>query len=293
MGVTDAFRNIVFGCIAHLQANERGVLESDDPEFLHQARVALRRLRSSLTVFRPAFPQTLFSELMPELRWLGTQLGPARDWDVFATESLPAVCAAFPGEESLHRLTEQVAQMRGAADDAARESLLSPRYTRLLLEVIRLFLKQPWSSLPDPAAAAERERPLREFAAAVLARRHQKILKRKRNPARLDAAGLHRLRIQAKKLRYAAEFFAGLYERKPVRDYVGAMARVQESLGALNDAVTAERLLETLRGNGSPGVSHEAIGLLRGWAAAGTRARLEQLPEDWKRLHAVKPFWSA
>ena len=293
MSVSDAFREVVFGCIAHLQANERGVLDSDDPEYLHQARVALRRLRSSLTVFRSAFPQILFSELVPELRWLGTQLGPARDWDVFATESLPAVSTAFPGDEGLHRLTEQVAQMRAAADDAARESLLAPRYTRLLLELIRWFLRQPWNTLPDPAAAAERERPLREFAAAVLERRHQKILKRKRNPSHLDAAGLHQLRIQAKKLRYAAEFFAGLYERKAVRDYVAAMARVQDCLGALNDAVTAERLLETLRGDGGPDLSHEAIGLMRGWVAAGTRAGLEKLPEDWKRLHTVEAFWSA
>src|SRR5207344_41549 len=80
MTVTQAFRTIVFSCIAHLQANERGLLETDDPEYLHQARVALRRLRSALSVFNRAFPRALFEELVVDLRWLGSCLGPARDW---------------------------------------------------------------------------------------------------------------------------------------------------------------------------------------------------------------------
>jgi inorganic triphosphatase YgiF len=291
MTVDEAFRAVVFGCIAHLQANERGVIESDDPEFLHQARVALRRLRSSLTVFKSAFPTTAFSDMLPELRWLGMQLGPARDWDVFSTETLSQVSSAFPGDPGLHQLTEQTAGLRAAAGTAARESVASTRYTRLLLQIIDVFLRRPWMSVPDPESATERERPLLDFAAAVLARRHQSVVKKGHDLSTLDAEGLHRLRIQAKKLRYAAEFFSALYDRKQVRDYVAAMARIQESLGALNDAVTAERLLETLRDDDPSALTLEAIGLLRGWAVSGHRGQLERLPRDWERFRDTEVFW--
>jgi len=291
MSVEDAFREIVFGCIAHLQANERGTIESEDVEYLHQARVALRRLRSSLTVFKSAFAPTVFSEVLPELRWLGGQLGPARDWDVFGTETLTQVSKAFPGDPGLHRLTERTAELRAAASSAAREALLSPRYTRLLLQLIDVFLCRPWLSLADAEATAERERPLPEFAASVLSRRHQKVVKGGQDLAQLDAIGLHQLRIHAKKLRYAAEFFSALYDRKRVREYVAAVARVQESLGALNDAVTAQRLLETLRADDASPLTLEAIGLLRGWAISGHRGRLARLPKDWEHFRDAEVFW--
>ena len=120
---------MVFTCIAHLQANERGLLETDDAEYLHQARVALRRLRSALSVFNRAFPRASFEQQIAELRWLGGFLGPARDWDVFATETLPAVCAAFPGEAGLHWLIERTAELRaGCRCVRARSRGFCPLY---------------------------------------------------------------------------------------------------------------------------------------------------------------------
>ena len=247
MTVTEAFRTVVFSCIAHLQANERGLLETDDPEYLHQARVALRRLRSALSVFNRAFPRALFEELVVELRWLGSCLGPARDWDVFATETLPVVCTAFPSEPGLHWLTERTAELRSAADSSAREAVASARYTVLLLRLTGIFLREPWQELVDDAASALRALPLAEFAAGVLERRHKKVLKSGHSLRGLDSVGLHALRIEIKKLRYAAEFFSTLYNKSEVREYLTALTDLQELLGGLNDAVTVERLLEPLR----------------------------------------------
>ncbi len=293
LSVSAAFQAVVSACLAHLQANERGLLEGDDPEYLQQARVALRRLRAAFSVFSRAFPRAGFEAVFAELRWLGSNLGPARDWDVFAIETLPALQAALPGDAGLHALLERTAERRTAADAAARAAVASRRYTTTLLSLIALFYSRPWEALADEAAAQDRARPLRAFAAAVLARRHRKVTKRGRDLAGLDAAALHALRIDIKKARYAAEFFSTLYDAGPVSDLTGALAHLQSLLGGLNDAATVERLCEQVRpGPERPdGALVEAIGLVRGWAVATARSHLERLPAAWEAFRDVKKFW--
>lgn len=293
MSVSDAFRAVVCACLAHLQANERGLLESDDAEYLHQARVALRRLRSAFNVFSRAFPRAAFEQPFIDLRWLGGNLGPARDWDVFAIETLPAVLAALPGDAGLRALLERTTELRAAAAAAAREAVAARRYTTTLLSLVALFYRRPWETLGDEAAAQERTRPLREFAAAVLTRRHRKVLKRGRDLAGLNAVALHALRIDIKKARYAAEFFSALYEVGAVNDFTDALAHLQSLLGGLNDATTVERLCEQIRAmpQGGADALPEAIGLARGWAVATAQAHLELLPAAWAAFRDVRKFW--
>jgi inorganic triphosphatase YgiF len=291
MTVTEAFHSVVLSCIAHLQANETGVLDGVDPEYLHQARVAIRRLRSGLSVFSRAFPKAALLPQIQELRWLGGALGPARDWDVLATETLPVLAAAWPGDPGLHLLMERTAERREDAGRAARDALGAPRAAALLLDLVAVFYRAPWLALDDLAAAQQREAPLPAFAAQILARRHRKVIKlgRARDPA--DAAALHRLRIEIKKLRYAAEFFSPLWDRKAVRAYTPGLAALQEVLGSVNDAATAERLCDALRESGQEPAWAEALGLLRGWAAASARGQLERFDEAWKAFRRSEPFW--
>jgi inorganic triphosphatase YgiF len=291
MSVTEAFRAVVLSCIAHLQANDTGVLEGADPEYLHQARVAIRRLRSALSVFARAFPKAALLPQIQELRWLGSALGPARDWDVLATQTLPALAAAWPGDPGLHLLIERTAERREDAGRAARDALAAPRTVVLLLDLVGMFHREPWLALDDPAAAALRAAPMPAFAAQVLARRHRKVAKLGRACEPADTAALHQLRIEIKKLRYAAEFFGPLWERKPVRAYTAGLAALQEVLGSVNDAATAERLCDGLRESGQEPAWAEALGLLRGWAAASARAQLERFEDAWKAFRRSKPFW--
>jgi inorganic triphosphatase YgiF len=291
MSVTDAFRTVVLGCIAQLQANEQGVLDGADHEYLHQARVAVRRLRSALSVFSRAFPKPAFLRQVGELRWLGGHLGPARDWDVLTLETLPEIAAALPGDSGLHVLIERAARLRADAGRAARDALASSRYTVALLQFVSALHRHPWLAQEDQQAAVWRDRPLPEFAQGVLSRRHKRVRKAGRGHAELDAAGLHLLRIEIKKLRYAAEFFSRLWERKAVRDYVAALAALQELLGSLNDAATAERLCEALRDPASGTDCSEALGLVRGWAAGTARVQLARLPEVWDVFRDTACFW--
>jgi len=283
-----AFRTIAFNCVQQLQANERGSIAAQDPEYLHQARVALRRLRSALATFDAAFPRSSYPHLIEELRWLGGCLGPARDWDVFSAQTLPRVLAAFPGDAGLQRVADRSAQLRTEAAGIAGAALSSVRYTRLLLALTGLFLRRPW--LADAPSEAARTMAPREFARDMLARRHKKVVKRGRGHAQLDHAGLHALRIEVKKLRYAAEFVGSLYERKAQRDYLDSLAGLQELLGGLNDAATVDRLCHALRGT-APDENAEALGLLRGWAAALAEDHLSELPKAWKRFRNAQRFW--
>jgi len=293
MTVTEAFRAVALSCVAHLQANERGLLAEEDEEYLHQARVALRRLRSAFTVFGPAFPRQAFDELIEEIRWLGTYLGPARDWDVFATETLVAIAEAAPGDLGLHVLLERTAELRTEADRGARDAVASTRYTCMLLKLVDSLYREPWMAIADDMAAGKRGQPLLAFCAEVLTHRHRKVAKRGRNLAELDMAGLHALRIDIKKLRYAAEFFSTLHAKKGVRSYTAALTRLQSLLGGLNDAVAVERLCERLREQTEmpDGAYAEAIGMVRGWASAAARMHLRDLAAVWDIFQDAKKFW--
>jgi triphosphatase len=99
MGMTSigVFRSTAFSCLSQLQGNERGVRETDAPEFIHQARVAIRRLRSAIRLWRPLLPEDYVSNFDPRWRTLANQLGDTRNWDVFITEILPPISHGLPG----------------------------------------------------------------------------------------------------------------------------------------------------------------------------------------------------
>ncbi|MBM3561399.1 MAG: CHAD domain-containing protein, partial [Alphaproteobacteria bacterium] len=98
MSQAAAFRAIALACMLHMQANEAGFMAGLDPEYLHQMRVAVRRLRSAFAVFRQRMPADRLAPVADEARMLARQLGTARDWDVFATETMRAIVGAFGGD---------------------------------------------------------------------------------------------------------------------------------------------------------------------------------------------------
>jgi triphosphatase len=132
--------------------------------------------------------------------------------------------------------------------------------------------------------------PMDGFAARVLQQRAASVKKRGKRLHELDAAGRHRLRIAAKKLRYAAEFFAALFPKRRVRSYVQSLGGLQEVLGGLNDAATSLRLLpEALAGVRAPDA--RVAGMIQGWSAASTHLQLNALGRAWDHWQRQKPFW--
>lgn len=290
MTVVDAFKAIVWAALGHLQANERGMLEARDTEYLHQMRIALRRMRSAFSVFAVVFPKAVLAPTVAELRWLAEALGPARDWDVFVTETFPPIRDEFAKSPGFATFTRECAHRRSGAGRKARRAVGSTRYQRWVLGLAGWLAAEGWTQQMDVAARATLRMPARDFAAAVIEGRYAQVRKRGR---RLDesAAERHRLRIAVKKLRYAMDFFAGLFEVKRVRDILSRLSHLQDILGTMNDAVTVERLLDESLGAARGRSAIEARGILLGWSRGRGRALKHELKPAWKAFRGGEKFW--
>jgi inorganic triphosphatase YgiF len=296
-----ALRRIALACVAQMQANEAGLRAGRDPEYLHQLRVGLRRMRSCLGLVALASSEEAVAPLAEALRWLGGALGPARDWDVFMTETFPPLARRFAGAEGLASFRARAARVRRAHDAAARDAVSSRRYTDLLLALGEAFACDDLPAfarvaLPDAAEAEARrprfEAPVGAFAAVVIGRRDRRVRKRGRDVPEAPPEERHRVRISAKKLRYAAEFFAPLYPAKRVARYVEALEVLQDILGALNDAAVVDRLLAEVGAGGGRSTAPGIDGLVRGWVAAAAHHELVRFPRAWDEFDDAKPFWA-
>ena len=296
-----ALRRIAMACVAQMQANEEGLHAGRGPEYLHQLRVGLRRLRSCLGLVALASSKEAVAPLAEELRWLGGALGAARDWDVFMTETFPPLARRFAAAEGLASFRARAARVRRAHDAAARDAVSSQRYTDLLLALGAAFARDDLPAFAvnaAPAATDEGEAaprfdsPVGTFAAFVIDRRHRRIRKRGRRVPEAPPEERHRVRIAAKKLRYAAEFFAPLYPEKRVTRYVEALEDFQDILGALNDAAVVDRLLAEVAAGGGRPTAPGIDGLVRGWVAAVAQHELARFRRAWGVFEAAKPFWA-
>jgi CHAD domain-containing protein len=291
MTVGNAFRAVMAAGLAHLLANERGLLRGADPEYLHQARVALRRLRSALDVFSPPLPEGAIAPLAREFKWIASRFGPARDWDVFISETLPPVVAGFRAHRGLGAVGARCERLRRAAGVKARSAARSSRYRQLKRSLSAWVLSEAWLAFLDDAARTAVQRPIIGHARKVLEKRYQRVRKRGGGLDRRSGAELHRLRIAVKKFRYAADFFSGLYDATPVREMLRRLARLQDILGAMNDAATATDLTKQGCRGARGGSSIEARGILLGWSRRRAAALRGELTDAWQAFHAAEKFW--
>ncbi|MFP4359919.1 MAG: CHAD domain-containing protein [Alphaproteobacteria bacterium] len=288
--VGDALGHILDGVFHQIWANLDAAYDGRDPEGVHQLRVAVRRLRSALTLFKPVLAAERRAALNDEARWAMGQLGPVRDRDVFATEMLPPVAQARPNDAALAALRATAEDARERAYGELRGAMASARWTRLVLTLARWIHARGWYDEADAATQLALAEPLGAFADRVLAKRAKAVKKSGKNFAELDAEHRHEVRKDLKKLRYAAEFLRGLYPEKPTKRYLKRLSALQDAFGHLNDTATAERLLGALIDPSEPRLA-EARGLVLGWyghAAAGAAA---ELVADWEDFVAAEPFW--
>ncbi len=238
MNPVDAFRDLAFACLRQWQGNVAGAALTDEPEFIHQLRVALRRLRSLLRLFAPALPPGFVDEWNEALRDTANRFGDARDLDVLYEDLLaPVVADGLIAGDALPRL---LATARGARDRAradAVRNLDAAAQGRLMLAFSLALYRLPSSTLIGAA-------DLTTFARLQLTRLRKKARRRFEASASLIPAHLHALRIALKRLRYGVEFFAPLFPAKQVERYLDALARAQTRLGFLNDVDVARARLE-------------------------------------------------
>jgi inorganic triphosphatase YgiF len=238
----DAFRAVAHACLHHYRLNEIVLLGSADPDALHQARIALRRLRSALSLFRPTVRGKDLHALRDELGWLAGQFGDARNLDV-----LLAGEPALAGNAALLR-------KRDKAYDRVAAALRADRALRLLLRLPWWIESGPWRFRDRAGGDAS------VLASGQLERQWRKVRREASHMGAADADQRHRLRLDVKKLRYSAEFFAGLYGKRAKaagRDrFIAALKDLQDRLGDLGDAEAAETITRRPR---RPGLAEDGM----------------------------------
>lgn len=275
-----------------LLGNLAPVATGSGPEGVHQMRVSLRRLRSALSVLKREVASAALAPIGREAKRLGHVLGPARNWDVFITQTIPDIEAEGLDGAGLPMLRKAAEPFQAASYAAIEERLANPQTSRFLLSFGALIERRGWrSGLPSEAMAVLAE-PASDFAGRVLARTHRQALKRGRGFGSLQPEARHELRLALKKLRYTAEFFLSLYDGAPARKYLARLSRLQEALGLANDAATTQHLLADLRAGKAGPELHFAAGAAHGWQSRQAVEAGRQLKKRWRRFEAASPFWA-
>ena len=282
MTLEEAFHAIITNCLSHIQQNEDMVAAGRDVEALHQMRVGMRRLRSALAMFDDTIrlPETL----QQELDWLASVLGKARDWDVLTISTLPSVARELPDAPDLSELHKAAEDMAATMHDDASAAVGSSRTTRLILGLNGWLQGSAWRTAMPPAsrARARLAAPVGRFVDKTLQQDQRRLHRRGKNLATATPTARHRVRIAAKKTRYAAEFFESLLKPRRAQNYVGALSALQDELGLLNDAAVADRLLTELASE------HETLqgtaGYIRGALAARVQHGDDAVIKRWKKF---------
>ena len=268
-----AFQTIARNALVQIAANGVVLRDAESEEALHQLRVAVRRLRSAMSTFKAVVEDARTRHLKAELKWLSGACDEARDLDVFANDNAQIAGDGAP-------LAPRVAAARAQAHAKACAAVASKRFRDLVLETTA------WVETGDWRANGRGHKSARDFAARALDRRWRKAVKLGHDLKNLDDAGRHRVRIAAKKLRYAAEAFAPLFAPEPGRRFVRKLKALQDSLGTLNDAAVARTLVAKL----APPDSPAARDLLDAREARRPKA-LKAAARQMKALAEAKPFW--
>jgi len=223
--------------------NEPGTRMGLDPEYLHDMRVATRRMRAALRVFRDALPARRAGALKRDLQWVARALGRVRDLDVYLLRSARESSGVTPDCRSALHAYQALLRARREHARTAMLRMLDTRRFAALVERFRRFLEAGAPKFPSARLAGQ---PVL-FVASRLVKRHLKKLLREGR--RLDAAStdedLHAMRIRCKRMRYICEFFSDLYHG-PAQKFARRVTELQDVLGDHQDAVVAQAMLKDL-----------------------------------------------
>jgi inorganic triphosphatase YgiF len=283
---SEAFSAVFAAALTQAGANAQGVAHGRNPEYLHQMRVGLRRLRSALVAFRDLVPKKAAKPIVERVRSLMPALGAARDWDVFSDGVVRLGVQEPQRAPQIGPLLARARAKRTAARRRARLAAASPKLQAFLLRALRWVNDGPWKGRAHNAEGA-----LGPFAAAALDRLHGRALEQAKDTDWSDAERRHRLRIRMKRLRYACDFFAASFPGAAARPYIKRLAALQDILGDLNDIAVARRLLAEIAPRGSAKELAAAAGHVRHALAVRERMLVISLESAWPLFEKSRAFW--
>jgi inorganic triphosphatase YgiF len=239
MAASDAFRVIARATVRHFSGNADAV-RNLDAEGVHQMRVGLRRLRAAISLFSKVLPRAGTGAVKRELKWLTGELAPAREIDVFIKEQVEPITRDRALSRGGKAIKDEFDERRAHALARAKKAVSSERFRRLLVDTLEWIESNPVQPTGHPDV------PIEDFAADLLHRRTRKARKEGQHLDRLSAPARHKLRIRIKKIRYAVEFFEGLFPAKRERRKLARLSKhlkkIQDALGALNDFVAHRKM---------------------------------------------------
>ena len=271
--VIGVFKQLAWLCLKQLQANEGGIFGASNVEFIHQARVSLRRLRTALRLFSTELPPGFSEKWGLAWRDVGEQLGNARNWDVFYTEILPDMEIDLGNSADVSNLKEFAQTQRKMAHSQAQTWISGRHYSLTMIAFCEALL-----ALPNNKATR-----ITDFADKALKKRYKRFCRGAEVAHTLNSEERHEVRIDLKKLRYTIDFFESLYPRKQLQPFLKGLAETQELLGHMNDLVTCESLL-ALRPDAP-------LDLPVAWTKGRMSAYLETLPAALKPVLEAKTPW--
>jgi triphosphatase len=240
MSAAEEVTTVLGACLSQLLANRAGVC-AGDPDALHAMRVAARRLDAAIRAFSEVLSADETGIVARELKWIGGELGKAREFDVFLAEAVRPLMKSFPRRNSVAELHRTFARQRATAYRRVKTALTSDRFRAFALRAVE------WA---DGRCINDeyRDSKARAVVAEELSRQKRKM-RTGRRLDELDPKQRHKLRLRAKRMRYATELTRGLFDgtrNTPLIDRsLVALERLQTALGELNDQAGWKEMLDS------------------------------------------------
>lgn len=284
MACDTAFRIIARRHLAAVLAQHDGTCRGD-PDALHEIRIALTHLRTTIRFFSPMVDDVLRPKVWAELKWLNNQLGMVRDLDV----AIERIVAETSGELSVIAELQHWDERRAESHRLLARALQSARYRRLVEQTSSWIESGPWSTRRSKAAVRLRRCPLADHATAQLTGWERTLLRKAKKLRKLDVEKRHKLRILNKRLTYSIESLEDLFTDKSLtkrKSILKQLRRAQKSLGRLNDDARGQTL---------------AVSLIEAVPEAGIRfldrkrekKLLRTASTAYRKLDKAKPFRSS
>jgi CHAD domain-containing protein len=270
--VSELLRHDLATSTLRLFRHEAGVRIGEDPEAVHQARVATRRIRSTLRTFSELLDTEWTDRLRDDLKWLADLLGEVRDTDVLG-ERFQGHLAELPAEDARagRRLLAKLSDQRDHARRRLLGAMAQEKYAVLLDDLV--------AAAAAPVLLPGGERPATEVMPPLVTRPWRRLRKEVRQ-AEDDPPDevLHQIRIRAKRARYAAEAVEPVFG-KPAEDYADAMADLQDVLGDHQDAVVGEAWLRAAAAS-----ARREVAIVAGLLIAAERASAAATRDRWGKV---------
>ncbi|MEZ5920883.1 MAG: CHAD domain-containing protein [Parvularculaceae bacterium] len=261
------------------------MVDYQDEDAARRFRVSLRRFRAVECAFRRAHQSDWLKSLARDARDLARLVGAARDLDLFMTKTLPGA-EASGAVEGVALLREKVERDRAEAWRRVVIALTGETYSAFSVEFLRAGYAEPWRADAPGRLLA----PARLYADILLDNRWRKLSAFASELDFSDIEGLHRLRIQLKKFRYAAQVFRDLYPREERKPFFKSMSALQQKLGELNDASVASRTASHLAEGLGPQAAR-AAGFIAGAKSVEASIAAEAVSDLWSALTEFTPYW--